>query len=52
MTIVNDATAVGARLATGSKRSAGGKFFYRSTVLLDVPLEALFMNDEPFGPSR
>lgn len=48
--MVNDATAAGARLATGGERSGGGGFFYRPTVLLDVPLEARIMNDEPFGP--
>jgi succinate-semialdehyde dehydrogenase/glutarate-semialdehyde dehydrogenase len=48
--MVADATKAGARLATGGERSGGEGFFYRPTVLLDVPLEARIMNDEPFGP--
>jgi succinate-semialdehyde dehydrogenase/glutarate-semialdehyde dehydrogenase len=48
--MVNDATKAGARLATGGERSGGGGFFYQPTVLLDVPLNARIMNDEPFGP--
>ncbi|CAN5399125.1 NAD-dependent succinate-semialdehyde dehydrogenase [soil metagenome] len=48
--MVNDATGAGARLATGGERGAGAGFFYRPTVLLDVPVEARIMNDEPFGP--
>jgi succinate-semialdehyde dehydrogenase / glutarate-semialdehyde dehydrogenase len=61
-TFVGDAVKVGARIATGGERgggslatgtrgvSQGGGFFFRPTVLTDVPLEARVMNEEPFGP--
>ncbi len=48
--MVADAKAAGARVATGGERGEGAGFFYRPTVLLDVPLEARAMNEEPFGP--
>ena len=50
---VEDAVKVGARVATGGERGGGtsdGGFFFRPTVLADVPLEARIMNEEPFGP--
>jgi succinate-semialdehyde dehydrogenase/glutarate-semialdehyde dehydrogenase len=50
---VEDAVKVGARIATGGTRGGGtsdGGFFFRPTVLADVPLEARIMNEEPFGP--
>lgn len=50
---VEDAVKVGARIATGGERGGGtsdGGFFFRPTVLADVPLEARIMNEEPFGP--
>ena len=50
---VADAVKVGARIATGGERGGGssdGGFFFRPTVLADVPLEARIMNEEPFGP--
>lgn len=47
---VEDAVKVGARLATGGGRGEGSGFFFRPTVLADVPLEARVMNEEPFGP--
>ena len=47
--LVADATAAGARLALGGERGDRG-FFYRPTILTDVPLEARAMNEEPFGP--
>jgi succinate-semialdehyde dehydrogenase/glutarate-semialdehyde dehydrogenase len=34
----------------GGERGEGAGFFYRPTVLADVPLEAKAMNEEPFGP--
>ena len=51
--LVADAVKVGARVATGGERGGGtsdGGFFFRPTVLADVPLEARIMNEEPFGP--
>jgi len=50
---VEDAVKTGARVALGGERgggSADGGFFFRPTVLTDVPLEARVMNEEPFGP--
>ena len=48
--LVEDAIAKGARLGTGGNRDDGDGFFYRPTVLSDVPMEADIMNQEPFGP--
>ena len=50
---VANALKVGARIATGGERGGGihgNGFFFRPTVLADVPLEARVMNEEPFGP--
>jgi succinate-semialdehyde dehydrogenase / glutarate-semialdehyde dehydrogenase len=50
---VANALKVGARVATGGERGGGpgeNGFFFRPTVLADVPLEARAMNEEPFGP--
>ena len=54
---VNDAVRAGARIATGGERGrsspgaeGGTGFFFRPTVLIDVPPEARVMNEEPFGP--
>ena len=50
---VADAVKRGARVATGGGRGGGpadAGFFFRPTVLCDVPLEARVMNEEPFGP--
>jgi len=51
---VSNAVQSGARLATGGERGNGstshGGFFFRPTVLADVPLTARVMNEEPFGP--
>ncbi len=48
--LIEDAKAKGARVMAGGE--AGGKdgFFYRPTLLADVPLEADIMSTEPFGP--
>jgi succinate-semialdehyde dehydrogenase/glutarate-semialdehyde dehydrogenase len=48
--MVEDARRVGARVLAGGERGEGAGFFYRPTVLADVPLEAKAMNVEPFGP--
>jgi succinate-semialdehyde dehydrogenase / glutarate-semialdehyde dehydrogenase len=50
---VANALKVGARIAAGGERGGGpgdNGFFFRPTVLADVPLEARVMNEEPFGP--
>jgi succinate-semialdehyde dehydrogenase/glutarate-semialdehyde dehydrogenase len=51
--LVADAVKVGARVAAGGERGGGTSdsgFFFKPTVLADVPLEARIMNEEPFGP--
>jgi succinate-semialdehyde dehydrogenase/glutarate-semialdehyde dehydrogenase len=48
--LVADAVSHGARLRTGGERHGDAGFFYRPTVLSDVPLAARIMNEEPFGP--
>lgn len=48
--LVDDALTKGARLGTGGTRDDGDGFFFRPTVLFDVPLEADIMSNEPFGP--
>jgi succinate-semialdehyde dehydrogenase / glutarate-semialdehyde dehydrogenase len=49
---VANAVQAGARVATGGERGGGNEagFFFRPTVLADVPIEARVMNEEPFGP--
>lgn len=47
---VADAVGQGARLAAGGKRLGEQGFFYAPTVLGEVPVTALVMNEEPFGP--
>jgi len=49
-TLVADAVGKGATLSTGGCRIGNAGNFYAPTVLSDVPLDALAMNDEPFGP--
>lgn len=47
---VNDAVEHGAELRTGGEREGNQGYFYRPTVLADVPFAARIMRDEPFGP--
>jgi len=47
--LVDDALAKGARLAAGGGRFGEG-FFFRPTLLADVPADADVMSHEPFGP--
>jgi succinate-semialdehyde dehydrogenase/glutarate-semialdehyde dehydrogenase len=47
---VSDAKAKGAVVKTGGERPANQGFFYKPTVLADVPAEARIMTEEPFGP--
>ena len=47
--LVEDARAKGARVLEGGEPGDGG-YFYKPTLLADVPLEADIMNNEPFGP--
>lgn len=48
--MVSDAIAKGAELRAGGERMGDSGFFFRPTVLSNVPTEALIMNEEPFGP--
>lgn len=48
--MVADALEKGAVLKLGGKRAATRGYFFEPTVLIDVPLEARAMNEEPFGP--
>ena len=48
--LVQDAVTQGARLLAGGERIGNEGFFYRPTVLADVPVSARIMNEEPFGP--
>lgn len=47
---VDDAVACGATLNTGGEKIEGPGFYYRPTVLSDVPDSARIMTEEPFGP--
>ena len=48
--LVEDARAKGATVAAGGDAMDGGGFFFRPTLLTDVPIDARAMNEEPFGP--
>lgn len=48
--LLADATAHGGQVVTGGERIEGAGYFFRPTVLADVPVEARIMNEEPFGP--
>jgi aspartate-semialdehyde dehydrogenase len=47
---VRDALDRGARCLAGGARHPAGPLFYRPTVLADVPVDALIMREETFGP--
>ncbi len=48
--LVDDARAKGAIVATGGARHGDTGYFFQPTVLLNVPDDALIMQEEPFGP--
>jgi succinate-semialdehyde dehydrogenase/glutarate-semialdehyde dehydrogenase len=48
--LVADALEKGAVVKLGGKRVPTRGYFFEPTVLIDVPLEARAMNEEPFGP--
>ncbi|MCM8731613.1 NAD-dependent succinate-semialdehyde dehydrogenase [Hephaestia sp. GCM10023244] len=48
--MVENARGMGATLLAGGGRRQGPGWFFQPTVLGDVPLDAMAMNDEPFGP--
>jgi aspartate-semialdehyde dehydrogenase len=47
---VSDAMARGARLICGGSRHEAGPLFFQPTLLIDVPDDALIMQEETFGP--
>ena len=49
--LVQDAVACGATLVTGmAERNSARGFFWRPTVLSEVPANARILREEPFGP--
>lgn len=48
--LVEDARAKGATVATGGVKHGDKGYFFQPTVLLNVPDDALIMQEEPFGP--
>jgi len=48
--LIGDAKRCGARLHVGGTQIGNRGFFYQPSVLSEVPLDALIMNEEPFGP--
>jgi len=48
--LIQDATAKGARLLAGGRRVGNDGAFFEPTVLADVPEDARIMSEEPFGP--
>ncbi|MGB6449957.1 MAG: NAD-dependent succinate-semialdehyde dehydrogenase, partial [Steroidobacteraceae bacterium] len=47
---ITDAIACGAKLQTGGERHGKEGFYWKPTLLCDVPPSARIMNEEPFGP--
>ena len=47
---IADATRRGARVLTGGEPHGKQGFFWKPTLLADVPPDARIMNEEPFGP--
>jgi succinate-semialdehyde dehydrogenase/glutarate-semialdehyde dehydrogenase len=48
--LVADAIEQGAKVVAGGKRIDGPGYFFEPTVLVDVPMSARVMHEEPFGP--
>ncbi|HWT93002.1 MAG TPA: NAD-dependent succinate-semialdehyde dehydrogenase [Solirubrobacteraceae bacterium] len=48
--LVDDATSKGAKVLTGGERVDGPGYFYKPTVLADVPADARLLKEEIFGP--
>ena len=47
---IGDAVTRGGRILTGGEAHGTAGFFWKPTVLADVPLDATIMSEEPFGP--
>lgn len=48
--MVDSALSKGAELLTGGGRLGNKGYFYKPTIIKDVPEDAKIMNEEPFGP--
>ncbi len=48
--MVSDARDKGAKVVSGGDPVSGPGYFYPPTVLADVPVSSMLMNQEPFGP--
>lgn len=48
--MIEDAKKHGAEVLTGGEEVEGTGYFFKPTVLTNVPTEAKIMNEEPFGP--
>jgi succinate-semialdehyde dehydrogenase / glutarate-semialdehyde dehydrogenase len=48
--LVEDATSKGAKVLTGGERTGDRGYFYKPTVVTDVPEDARFLKEEIFGP--
>lgn len=48
--LIEDAVAKGAKVATGGERIGNSGYFFQPTVLTGVTAEMRAMNEEPFGP--
>ncbi|MEO0062707.1 MAG: Alpha-ketoglutaric semialdehyde dehydrogenase [Pseudomonadota bacterium] len=48
--LVANAVSKGAKLNAGGERIGNQGFFYKPSVLSEIPLDADVMNEEPFGP--
>ena len=48
--LIGDAVSRGATLHTGGERIGNAGYFYAPSVLSEIPLDAMIMNEEPFGP--
>jgi succinate-semialdehyde dehydrogenase/glutarate-semialdehyde dehydrogenase len=48
--MIGDAVTRGARIRTGGERLGNQGFFWRPTVVSEIPQDARLMNEEPFGP--
>jgi succinate-semialdehyde dehydrogenase/glutarate-semialdehyde dehydrogenase len=49
-TLVSDAVSRGAKVLVGAEETNGAGYFYRPTVLTDVPRDARMQREEIFGP--
>src|SRR5215204_7829998 len=48
--IVNDSKSRGGKIVTGGKRRGNQGYFFKPTVVTDIPDDSKLMTEEPFGP--